>query len=669
MTDNNYHVTCDPKTGICTAKLAVSTRAAYVIPQERRGPAVQKRLAYRSEGKSAPAEYLGLGFTVEAKEINVTKRTVPFICSTPTVDRYGDVIKQDGWNLDFYKRNPVVLYGHDSHGLPIGKAQEVGYVKGNLYALMEFATAQQFPFADTVFQLIAGGFLNAVSVGFIPLEWEFIRGEADPDNGYQPIIGREYTKCELLENSVVTVPANPEALVIGRGYESVLVSLSVKSDQDEQTDRTAREKVFREFELGKRKDFENPKMSCNCGCGSKGACSGAQGAEARAVVPFHAYPLASSDTTWDASKEMGSTDKPADWKKMSTIVLGDGDKKGNFKLPHHKGPGAKFATVRRGVANALARVGQVKGASSSDKAGAKKHLAKHMAEFHKQDGKAFDEVAFLRQVELIEVFRDASPDEYRDAITVEFVRFILSPTGDSRVLSLADVYRQTKSVELFWQFSAEESKKFSNDKINKRLEKVHKSVMCAMSELGTCYEDAMGNLGQVRDSVQSVLTPGTGPDDGDDMQSETVASRLQEAHKSAKETHTESRRSMERFKTHMQKAIDNLAMVCDYVSPDDDETQDEDYDDPNGGPPNNSGDPSGQQHANEDADEETHPSADKILDAIGQELLATNGAKGASNGSTGAPPVERASDPKAATSHAETVDQNELIKALGELQK
>ena len=50
---------------------------------------------------------------------------VSFIASTDDVDRYSDIIDQKGWQLDNYKKNPVILFNHNSQALPIGK----GYPK------------------------------------------------------------------------------------------------------------------------------------------------------------------------------------------------------------------------------------------------------------------------------------------------------------------------------------------------------------------------------------------------------------------------------------------------------------------------------------------------------------------------------------------------------------
>lgn len=136
------------------------------------------------------------------------ERKYTFAISTGAVDRERDTVAVDGWQLDNYRKNPVVLWAHDYGGLPVGRAESVIARSGQLVARMEFVPAEVYPFAETVRQLVDGGFLKATSVGFRPLEngWKF----NDARGGY------DFTKQELLEFSIVPVPANPEALVAAK---------------------------------------------------------------------------------------------------------------------------------------------------------------------------------------------------------------------------------------------------------------------------------------------------------------------------------------------------------------------------------------------------------------------------------------------------------------------
>ena len=147
-------------------------------------------------------------------------RIITYVASDETPDRMGDVIKVSGWDLASYKRNPVVLWGHDSTNTPpIGRAVNVRRGKdarGNaaLMASIEFAPAEAYEFAETVYQLSRGGFLNAVSVGFMPKEVKEISEQEKAALG-MPAYGVMYSKASLLEISVVSVPANPSALATG----------------------------------------------------------------------------------------------------------------------------------------------------------------------------------------------------------------------------------------------------------------------------------------------------------------------------------------------------------------------------------------------------------------------------------------------------------------------
>lgn len=136
-------------------------------------------------------------------------RTITFTISTASVDRMGDTIRVDGWKLDAFRKNPVVLWAHDAGSLPVAKAPKVWVEDGKLKAEAEFTPAGMARFNDTVFEMYQQGFLSATSVGFNPLKYAFTD---DPQRRY----GIDFLEQELLEFSAVPVPANPEALIEGK---------------------------------------------------------------------------------------------------------------------------------------------------------------------------------------------------------------------------------------------------------------------------------------------------------------------------------------------------------------------------------------------------------------------------------------------------------------------
>lgn len=132
-----------------------------------------------------------------------TAKVFRFTASTAAFDRAGDSIKQDGWMLDNFRKNPVIPFGHDYYKFPVGKAVDVAIRSGNLEVDVEFAKTEEGQKCE---YLVENQFLNAVSVGFIPKEWVY-RSQTDTQPG-----GMDITKAELLEVSIVPVPCHQDAL-------------------------------------------------------------------------------------------------------------------------------------------------------------------------------------------------------------------------------------------------------------------------------------------------------------------------------------------------------------------------------------------------------------------------------------------------------------------------
>ena len=160
-------------------------------------------------GSGAPMlKWHGAGMAADAVAKNVaakeTSGLVTFVLSTDDVDRHGDVVSAEGWLLEAYLRNPVLLWAHDYRRPAIGRAVAVWAEPHRLVAKMEFAPGA---FAQEVAALYEYGFQWGVSVGFRPIRWEERR---DSRNG--KFLGLRYLEQELLEVSAVPVPANRNAL-------------------------------------------------------------------------------------------------------------------------------------------------------------------------------------------------------------------------------------------------------------------------------------------------------------------------------------------------------------------------------------------------------------------------------------------------------------------------
>lgn len=154
-------------------------------------------------------------FAAEMKEATEAadpeRRRIRFIASTEAVDRSGDVVVQDGIELSAYRNNPVVLWNHD-HETPIARASTIGLENGRLVGAADFPPAGVSADSDRVYGLIKAGILNALSIGAGVVK-------SEPLDRSKPWAGKRYTQLELKELSIVSVPANPQSLIVARQYQ------------------------------------------------------------------------------------------------------------------------------------------------------------------------------------------------------------------------------------------------------------------------------------------------------------------------------------------------------------------------------------------------------------------------------------------------------------------
>lgn len=175
-------------------------------------------------------------------------RIVPWTVSTGRRDRMGDRIDPSGWDLkDFKKTGQPILLGHDYTGLPIGRGIDVWVdeVKGGkrLRILKYFPTEDVSPIGAMTLRMIKAGFVKNASVGFIPL-----KAERDPELG-EGEYGYLFKRQSLIESSVVSVPANPDAIVEAKSLGidvspyAKIVELGMDAGVDVGADRSVLESV------------------------------------------------------------------------------------------------------------------------------------------------------------------------------------------------------------------------------------------------------------------------------------------------------------------------------------------------------------------------------------------------------------------------------------------
>lgn len=124
-----------------------------------------------------------------------------FVISSAGAKRDGIALDMRRFKLDNFSRNPVLLWmhGRESRGsLPLGRWQNLRRDDSQITG--EAVFDQEDAFAVEVERKYRSGFLNAVSVSWIPQRkggvWEY----------------------DMLEASAVGVPADPDAVVVGRDF-------------------------------------------------------------------------------------------------------------------------------------------------------------------------------------------------------------------------------------------------------------------------------------------------------------------------------------------------------------------------------------------------------------------------------------------------------------------
>ncbi|WKL57248.1 phage major capsid protein [Asticcacaulis sp. ZE23SCel15] len=139
---------------------------------------------------------------LEVKAVDDDARVITGIATTPTPDRMGDIV--DPLGASFAPELPLLWQHH--HDQPVG---HVRFGKPTTKGIPFTATISQVADEgvlkarlDEAWQSVKARLVRAVSIGFRALEYAFM------DDG-----GTRFIKTEIMELSLVTIPANAEATI------------------------------------------------------------------------------------------------------------------------------------------------------------------------------------------------------------------------------------------------------------------------------------------------------------------------------------------------------------------------------------------------------------------------------------------------------------------------
>lgn len=145
-------------------------------------------------------------FNIDIKSVDEEKRQIDFCFSDDGEDRQGEVVDQATWDTKNYMLNPIIAWGHFPENIPenvLGQGVKLDLNNaGKSYVTAQFDDATINPRADMVFKQLVKRTLRCVSAGFINHTFEI---EEDT------VVLKDN---ELVEISIVPIPANPRAVAL-----------------------------------------------------------------------------------------------------------------------------------------------------------------------------------------------------------------------------------------------------------------------------------------------------------------------------------------------------------------------------------------------------------------------------------------------------------------------
>lgn len=137
-----------------------------------------------------------------------------FVLTTDDVDLVGDIVVQRGGVS--IARDPLpaqIDHGGSIHDL-IGTWKDLKVEAHRTVARLDLMPKGTSPTVDLIHSIKAAGIRFAVSIGFVPMDWEAIW-----DSKGDRITGFKFLKSVLTEASIVVTPANPAALQMSKALK------------------------------------------------------------------------------------------------------------------------------------------------------------------------------------------------------------------------------------------------------------------------------------------------------------------------------------------------------------------------------------------------------------------------------------------------------------------
>ena len=140
----------------------------------------------------------------EVKSVDSDNRVIEFIASKEIPDYDNDVVKLDGMDITKIKKNKSFLWSHKQTERPIGKILKVWRDGNTLKGKAQLTSEEEYDFGYSIYKLIKGGYINNISISFLP-DYKSIEYKENKKTGERTQI---INKSTLLECSAVNIGCN-----------------------------------------------------------------------------------------------------------------------------------------------------------------------------------------------------------------------------------------------------------------------------------------------------------------------------------------------------------------------------------------------------------------------------------------------------------------------------
>lgn len=297
--------------------------------------------------------YCGKG----SADIKVAEGAREFVAkiTTNSIDRDREIVDPKGIDFAYYRKNPVILWGHNYSEPAIGRSQwiktwtENGKAKGHISKGVIASGVQK---AEDVFNLIQQGILNTTSVGFVPISGhEPTEKEIEADSSLKKV-AYIHDKISMLEYSIVNVPANPEATI--EAVSKGIIDIPVPLQQEMGIFISEPARIVDEQRAQKK------------------------------AMPHIQTPMDGVEAGWDLSYEKDTASYDDLMAMCAWVDTGRLEYKAAYKYLHHRAGSGNLA-VWQGVAESMSRLNRFMDViPDDDRKSVWKHLAKHYQEFGKE---------------------------------------------------------------------------------------------------------------------------------------------------------------------------------------------------------------------------------------------------------------------------------------------